>query len=280
MSYSYATVTSTTTNDVVVHPPMSFRAIFAGWLVATGAAGLLYVAGLALGFTAFDAWNAESSAKGIGIGTAAWVVVTWVVALLLGGLFASWFDGHDGQTRGALHGVTVWGWSVAATGLWLALGLAHAMHGRPEGMADGHAGAGPAGMHGSAMGADGGAIAVLDANIAALTNSHQRETSGAVVAALIASHDDTASALLAVDSGTSQSEASQTLQRLAPQIAAARTQAKTDADRVAHYTAMSLWVVFVSSFLGLLAAAVGGWLGAGHIHRVYHLREYPGRPLN
>ena len=55
---------------------MSFRAIFAGWLVATGVAVLLYVAGLAMGFSAFDAWHAHSSAKGIGIGTAIWIVLT------------------------------------------------------------------------------------------------------------------------------------------------------------------------------------------------------------
>jgi hypothetical protein len=26
--------------------------------------------------------------------------------------------------------------------------------------------------------------------------------------------------------------------------------------------------------IALVAAAVGGWLGAGHIQRVYHLRRY------
>ena len=46
------------------------------------------------------------------------------------------------------------------------------------------------------------------------------------------------------------------------------------ADRTAHYLAMTLWIVFISSFLALLAAAVGGWLGASHVHRVYHLRKY------
>jgi hypothetical protein len=36
-----------------------------------------------------------------------------------------------------------------------------------------------------------------------------------------------------------------------------------------------MWTVFVSLLLGLLAAALGGWLGASHVHRVYHLRRYP-----
>src|ERR1700737_2299586 len=111
------------------HASMRWGAIFGGWLVATGIASLMYVAGLALGFTAFDPYNAEATAKGIGMGTAIWVVLTWAVALFLGGMFASWFDGRSDQTIGTLHGVTVWGLSIAASGLLLALGLAQAVQG-------------------------------------------------------------------------------------------------------------------------------------------------------
>src|SRR5580658_8307689 len=81
---------------------MSFRAIFAGWLVATGIAVLLYVGGLALGFSAFNAWNVSASVKGIGIGTAIWLVLTWIVSLWLGGMFASWYAAHDDHTIGTL----------------------------------------------------------------------------------------------------------------------------------------------------------------------------------
>src|ERR1700694_3378957 len=122
---------TTTVTDVGVHghPTMRWGAFFGGWLVATGIASLMYVAGLALGFTAFDPYNAEATAKGIGMGTAIWVVLTWAVALFLGGMFASWFDGRSDQTIGTLHGVTVWGLSIAASGLLLALGLAQAVQG-------------------------------------------------------------------------------------------------------------------------------------------------------
>ena len=265
--------------QAVVHAPMSFRAIVAGWLVASGVAGLLYVAGLALGFSSFNAWHAEASAKGIGIGSAIWMIVTWVVALLLGGLFASWYDGRDDQTSGALHGVTVWGLSVTATGLWLALGLANAMHGHPSGDMRGPGDRG--GMHAGMMATDDGeAIAVLDANVASLLGEHNRTGAAPIVAALVAGHDVTASSLLAADNGSSLGDATHALQRLAPEISNARVAAKTAADRAAHYTAMTLWIAFISSFLALLAAAIGGWLGAGHIHRVYHLRTYPSRTLS
>src|SRR5450432_2193402 len=112
-----------TTSVLDASVTMRWSAIVGGWLVATGIASLMYVAGLAIGFSAFDPYNAAATAKGIGIGTVAWMVLTWAVSLLLGGMFASWFVGRQDQTVGALHGITVWGLSVAASGLLLAVGL-------------------------------------------------------------------------------------------------------------------------------------------------------------
>ena len=275
---SYVPESSVSIDKRNLHPTMKFRAVIAGWLVATGVAGLLYVAGLALGFSSFDAWNAAGSAKGIGIGTAIWMIVTWVAALFLGGMFASWFDGRNDDTMGALHGVTVWGLSVTMTALWLAFGLGHSMSGH-GGMMGTHAdGDNTRASNASAMA--GGAVAVLEANIAFQLTGRDHGESAPIVAALIANHDDTASALLAADTGTPQASAAQALQRLSPQIGLARAEAKLTADRTAHYLAVTLWIAFISSFLALLAAAVGGWLGASHIHRVYHLRKYPASPTS
>ena len=260
-----------------LHPTMKFKAVIAGWLVATGVAGLLYIAGLALGFSSFSAMHAADSVKSIGVGTAIWLVITWVAALFLGGMFASWFDGRNDDTMGALHGVTVWGLSVTTTALWVALGLAHSMsgHGGMTGMHDG--GPNPHGGGTAAM-TGHGAVAVLDANIAYQLTGRERGGADPIVAALIANQDDTASALLAADTGTTLANAAQSLQRLAPQIDAARAEAKATADRTAHYAALTLWIAFISGFLALLAAALGGSMGASHIQRVYHLRDYPARP--
>ena len=116
---------------VAAHPYASVRwgAIIGGWVVATGIASLMYAAGLALGFTAFDPYNTSATAKAIGIGTAVWLLLTWAVALFIGGMFASWFDGKSDQTVGALHGVAVWGLAVAASALLLALGVSQALQG-------------------------------------------------------------------------------------------------------------------------------------------------------
>ncbi|WP_458072104.1 hypothetical protein [Rhodanobacter sp. BL-MT-08] len=254
----------------LAHPSMRFGAIIAGWLVATATAGLLYAAGLALGFASFDAWNVAGSAKGIGIGTAVWVIVTWVAALFIGGMFAAWFDGRNDDTSGALHGVTVWGLSLTTTALWLALGLGHAMSGHNE-----HRGGPGPEMHGGPTMTP--AVSVLDANIAYSLTGRERGGSTPIVGAILAGQDDIASALLAADTGTSQDSAAASLQKLTPQIDTARAESRMTADKAAHYLSLTLWIAFISGFLALLASAVGGWLGAGHIHRVYHLRKYPAR---
>jgi hypothetical protein len=268
-----------TPGEVFDTPPLSFKAVFAGWFIATGIAALLYIAGMALGFSSFNAWDAAGSAKGIGIGTAIWMVLTWVAALFLGGMFASWFDGRNDDTIGAVHGLTVWGLSMVATAIWVAFGLSQAVTARGA----------IANLHGSETGARTSASApampaavrILNANIARLVTPDGRRDharSAPITAALVAGHQDTASALLAAENGASQADMTASLARLAPEIQAARREAKTAADAAAHYAAMTLWIAFISAFLAMLAAVLGGWLGAGHVHRVYHLRRYPGRP--
>jgi len=46
------------------------------------------------------------------------------------------------------------------------------------------------------------------------------------------------------------------------------------AAQIAHYTAVLMWAAFGSPVLSLITSAFGGWLGAHHVHRVYHLRRY------
>jgi hypothetical protein len=256
---------------------MNFRAVFGGWLVATGVAALLYLAGMAMGFSAFDADHAGAGAKAVGIGSGIWIVLVWAASLFVGGLFASWFDAHDDQTVGSLHGVAVWGLSVTASMLWLALGLAGAMHAH-GGMAMGHGDQGPMqggpDAHTALMG--DGSVAVLDANIAArLPASRDHGAAMPIVAALLAGKDETAASLFAADAGVTHAAAAQTLANLAAETNAARADAKSTADRTAHNLAAALWALVCGLLIGLVTAALGGWLGAGHVHRVYHLRAYP-----
>lgn len=286
----------------VVHPTMNWGAIIAGWVVAVGIAFLMYVGGLAMGFSAFDAHDAAASAKGIGIGTVAWLILTWVVSLLAGGMFASWFDGRDDSTNGAMHGITVWGLSIAASGLLVAMGLGGAV-GSSASLIGAGASHASASQHGGSKGMDddtgllqaqlmqrirqsgkdANAATAPTAAVNAQGNGMTRSTGGrridsrtasAATLALLADRADTAKAILAANTDMSQSDIDSTVQGLSAQVSETKAKLKDAADKAAHYTAMAMWVLFLCVLLSLLAAALGGSLGASHVHRVYHLRRY------
>jgi hypothetical protein len=319
--------------DVHAFARMSWSAIIGGWVVATGIASVMLVAGLALGFTAFDPYNAEATAKGIGMGTATWMILTWAVSLFLGGMFASWFDGRSDQTVGTLHGVTVWGLSVVASGLLVAVGLMHVVQGGAAIVRGGAiAGSTAAGMgmttRGPVSGPTEEAIIGLQAQLTqsiAQTSSRSassaipgavvpgmqastpgtaavpaasgqaspvdmhraiaqtdRQSMAAVAGALLKGHSETAKALLATNTSMSQAEIDQTLQSLSTQVEKYKADVQAASNAAARYSATAMWIIFFSSLIALVAAAVGGWMGAGHIHRVHHLRRYEtttSRPL-
>jgi hypothetical protein len=185
--------------------------------------------------------------------------------------------------------VVVWGLSIAMSGLLLALGLSGAMAGGGAMLGGAAAGMDKSGSGNGSHGAGPAMVASSDAMVRLQGQVAQRivNAGGAgahaadpaavtsISTALLSDHPDTASAVLAGTTGMSQADADQSVRNLSPQVEAAKAELKAAADKTAHYTAMAMWTVFVSLLLGLLAAALGGWLGAGHVHRVYHLRSYP-----
>lgn len=255
--------------------PMRWSAVFAGWFVATGIAIILYGAGAALGFTAFNPHNAEAAAKGLGIGTMIWMILTWAASLFVGGLFASWFDGRADDTMGSLHGITVWGVAMTASTLWLALTIGQLNHGHKP-------------SHGDAMGAMAATsnepMAVLRTDVhrtlATQRENHaDRRTEEALIAALVAGHTDTARAILIAQTEMPTDAATMRVNTWLPVANATRDQLKSDADRLKHYAAVGMLTLLLSAVAGLIAAALGGWAGSRHIHRIYHLRRYEGRPF-
>ena len=259
-----------------MHARLSWSAIFAGWLVATAVAGLLYTAGMALGFAAFDPYAMDGAITGIGVGTAIWLIATWAAGLFVGGLFASWFDGRSDQTVGVMHGIAVWGLSITAAAVWMSLGVGQVMH-----HSDSMHGGDHAGLN-VATATQNGALLILQANVRRLTpaadlpSRADHRSDGAIVASILADRMDTARGLLMAE-GVSAGQIDQVLPRLGSEAAAASKQIKADATQAARYTAIALWVAFLSGLMALLAAAAGGWMGSSNVHRVYHLRRYADR---
>lgn len=272
------TGTSVLVETSVTHPRMNWGAIFAGWFVATGIAGLLYVAGLALGFAAFNPHEVASATKAIGIGTAVWVVVSWVAGLFVGGMFASWFDGHADETMGAMHGIAVWGVSLTATALWLALGLGAALHREKPGTDMASA---PSKI---AASSDDDALLMLRADVHRLisrtaSGSVESSVDDTVTGSLLAGRDSTAKGLLLAYTTETPVAIDQAISDWSGLVSAAQEALKAKAERTAHHLSMALWIIFIAGLLALIAASIGGWLGGGNVHRVYHTRRYPGRPF-
>jgi hypothetical protein len=169
------------------HPVMRWGAVWAGWLLATGVAALLYAFGLAVGFSAFNPQDPGAVARGISGGAMTWMILTWAASLWLGAMFATWFDGRNDTEMGVIRGLAVWGLSLTATTLLIASGMTH--------------------------------LAFVTA-------------------------------------------------------APAESLPNFDAADVAQYSARIMWTAFGCALVSLVTAAFGGWLGAHHVHRVYHLRTY------
>jgi hypothetical protein len=201
--------------------------------VATAVAGLLYIAGMALGFAAFDPYATDGAIKGIGVGTAIWVIATWTAGLFVGGLFASWFDARSDQTVGVMHGIAVWGQSITAAALWMSLGLGQVMQ---------HRGLMDRGDHAAMRAAattHNDALLILQANVRRLTPASDgpskagESNDDAIVASILADRMETARALLMSD-GVSAGEIDQVLPRLGSEAAAAGKQIRVDANQAAR----------------------------------------------
>lgn len=294
-------------------PRVRWSAIFAGWLVGTGVSWLMYVLGLAAGFSAIDAANAENVAKGLSIGTGVWILLTWVVSLFLGGMFAAWFDGKTDHTVGSLHGVAVWALSITVMAVLVALGfgnilqasgslikggataamgaasnasesgaastpgmgtltaevknqIAQAVASTSQGTAVAQNGASPNASTGASAPAQSN---VNPADVRKAMDSIDKETATAVTADLVRGNTDQARARIAAETGLSDAQMNQVMQGLQQKTEQYKEQAKAAADKAAKYSAAAMWALFVSVLLSLIAAALGGWMGARNVHRVY-----------
>jgi hypothetical protein len=106
------------------------------------------------------------------------------------------------------------------------------------------------------------------------TGAMSAAASSAVAADLLRGRTDDARARLAAESGLQPADADKALQSLSAQVDKAKAQVREAADAARKYTAAAMWGLLLSSLIALVAAAFGGWMGAGHIHRVHDGRRF------
>lgn len=271
-----------------------WSAIFGGWLLATAIAWLLYVFGLALGFSTAATADVDTSARAWGTGALAGLVLTSAVSMFLGGMFASWLDGKADRVVGTLHGIGVWALASTVAALLIVVSSSHALLGgaifsgaTSAALVGNSPGSAPGGTGTSVMGR--GASSALQPGLRqhisqalaktspqgpatpsmGTTEQVDPQTTAAVAAYLLQGNTEAARSRLMSDTSLPQADADQVLQSMAAQTERTKAELKEAAQRGAKYLSIVMWSVFLCGAVGMVAAALGGWLGTGHLHRVY-----------
>jgi hypothetical protein len=247
--------------DDAARPKISWSAIFAGTVFALALWILLYVFGMAAGLTALDPQD-PSTARAVGIGTGIWSVVAALIALGVGGYFAANLANVRRKGAGAEHGAVLWGLCTV-----LGIVLLGATIGQVVGAAGQAAAAGP-------QVAEFLDITAQDA-VEPLNERLREEGKPTVTAAQLRSTMQDAAGT-AVREGRLDREVlmgsivrNTQLDRQDAEALAATIETRVQeaglterALQVGEDVGKALWWVFLAMVLGLLAAILGGVLGA------------------
>jgi len=284
-------IRESTITEVRQPSQVSWGAIFAGWVLAAGTAWLLYQLGAAIGLTVIDPAKDEAViTRGFSYGAGSWIFLTWIVSLFLGGLFAARLAGRSDKTIGMLHGMTVWGVTAVATVLLGAAGIAGVVQGGASlisggislgTMAASNSSGGGANRSSTSLGLEAEikqsisqALSSAGGNVSqANINQAMNQLDGAALAAisgrLLRGDTEGAKNMLALRTNLSRADIDKVVNGLSARIPQYKAEVEQAAQQATRYSAALLWVMFISTLVGLGAAVVGGSMGATAVGRVY-----------
>lgn len=87
---------------------LSWGAVFGGTAVTLITAMMLILLGISIGLFAVEPASEENPFGGMATGSTIWWILSWLVALFLGGWITSRFAGLQRKFDGALHGTVTW----------------------------------------------------------------------------------------------------------------------------------------------------------------------------
>ncbi len=96
---------------------ISWRAVFAGVVVALATQILLTTLGLAIGTTTLEASTSTRTLRAAGIGVGIWYLVSTLLSVFFGGLIAGISARELTRTLGSIEGLLVWALSLLLT-IW------------------------------------------------------------------------------------------------------------------------------------------------------------------
>lgn len=275
-------------NEGALSARLSWGSIFGGTVAALAVWLLLYSLGLALGLTSMEA-NDPGSARGAGIFTGIWGLVTPLIALFIGGFVASRSADLASRSGGVFHGLVVWGLTLLV-GAYFVMNVISGVLGTAIGATKSVAGA-VAGTASGAVQGSGGALQNvaqnfgLDANdaLAPINERLRAEGKPAITANQLqgAVQDVMNTAVregsidrqmlvssVAQNTALSRQDAEEVANRIEAQFSQARAQAgatmnnvtqqvQTGALQAAEATGKAFWGVFLALLFGL-GSAIGG----------------------
>lgn len=274
--------------DVRIGSQVSWGAIVAGWVVAAGVAWLLYQLGAAIGLTVADPAQDDAAAlgKGLSIGAAVWVVLTWMASLFVGGWFAGRVAGRATARNGALHGVAVWGFTAVISIVVGFMGLANIAQGGAA-LIGGTAQIGAAGASKAAQGGGEGSTALeaeikqaISQNLASAgggnasradinqaMNQLDAKTLTSISARLLRGDTEGAKNVIAINTSLNRQQVDSVISGLSAQVPRYKAEVEQKAQAATKYTSALVWTTFISTLLALGFAMWGGAAGARNAAR-------------
>jgi len=281
-------------------PRLSWGAVFGGAVAALGLWALLYVFGLAVGLSTIDP-NGVRSLRPSAIFGGIWAVIAPLIALFIGGWVAGRGAGFVGRAGGAVHGLVVWSLTTIFGGALIIAGLStivqgvatvgHAV-GRGDNSPSAVAEPGPESAPAMSLNVGEALRPVNDrlmargqppVSVAAVEDAARRAAS----AALAQGHwdRDTLANALTLDTGLSQADAGEVVDRLEAQYREqvtdmqmraqdAADNARASALKAAEKSGKAFWGLFGALLFGLISAVLGGSAGASTLpRRLWHERR-------
>jgi len=241
------------TQVVSPRPLISWRAIFAGALVAILVDMLLSALGIAVGGIGLERVVQHGGAQGLSIGAGIWFIVSAIIALAFGSYVCARVSGLVPSRVGGIEGLVV----SALLFLALLAGLGSGLGGlsRATGSILGSAGSGlyDLAQNEQVQSVIQGAIGELN------LRADPGQVAQGVASRLLAGDDQGAANYLAAQAGIDPSEASGRLQQAKTDLENA---AKSAGRSVARATQAAGWTLFLTILLGSAAGLVGGAMGA------------------
>ncbi|HEX7025895.1 MAG TPA: hypothetical protein VF268_01500 [Gammaproteobacteria bacterium] len=277
---------------------ISWGSVIAGLFFVIAASWLLFLLGSGIGVSIADASDLEAMGSGLGWGAIIWIILTELVVFFVGGVLAARLAGRLNDMEGLLHGLTLWSagtvlmlllgsWGVsnafqagqsllggaATLGKAVAQG-AGAASPNLEGVADSQLmneiqtmikrEAAQAASQVAESGGQAGAVSPQEARQA--IEQLDQNTLQSIARQLVMGNTEGARNALVANTNLSEQEINALLDGISQQVNQRMEQAKLELsktmERVSSYTQGVIWTLFVSSLLALIAALIGGSLGA------------------